>query len=61
MPVPSIDPAPLQPLNTTTKWADAYQDNLVLGLIIEAAGRRVLDDAPGRPAQLIAALPYING
>jgi len=47
-------------LNTTTKWADAHQDNLALGLIAEAAGRRALDAAAGRPTQPIVALPYLN-
>lgn len=47
-------------LNTTTKWADGHQDNLALGLIAEALGRRVHDGARGLPLQPIVAIPYLN-
>ncbi|WP_051450369.1 flavoprotein [Actinospica robiniae] len=47
-------------LNTTTKWADGHQDNLALGLIAEAAGRRIHDAVLGLPLQPIVALPYLN-
>jgi hypothetical protein len=47
-------------LNTTTKWADGHQDNLALGLISEAVGRRIHDTATGTAPQPIAALPYLN-
>lgn len=47
-------------LNMTTKWADGHQDNLALGLIAEATGRRVHDAGRGLPLQPIAAMPYLN-
>lgn len=47
-------------LNTTTKWADGHQDNLALGLIGEALGRRLYDAATGQIAQPIVAMPYLN-
>jgi hypothetical protein len=47
-------------LNTTTKWADGHQDNLALGLIAEAAGRRLHEAAQDPPVQSIVAMPYLN-
>lgn len=47
-------------LNTTTKWADGHQDNLALGLIAEAAGRRIHDAARDLPLRPIVAMPYLN-
>ena len=47
-------------INTATKWADGHQDNLAVGLIAEAAGRRVHDGALGLPLCPIIALPYLN-
>lgn len=47
-------------INTATKWADGHQDCLAVGLIAEAAGRRVYDGALGLPVRPIIALPYLN-
>lgn len=47
-------------LNTTAKWADGHQDNLALGLITEAVGRRIHDAGSGDTAKPIVAMPYLN-
>lgn len=61
--LPSADAFLVAPatLNTTTKWADGHQDNLALGLIAEAVGRRIHDAARGDTLQPpIVAMPYLN-
>lgn len=47
-------------LNTTTRWADGHQDNLALGLVSEALGRRLFDLTTGKPPTPIVAMPYLN-
>lgn len=47
-------------LNTTTRWADGHQDNLALGLISEALGRRLFDVTAGENPKPIVAMPYLN-
>lgn len=47
-------------LATTTMWADGHQNTLALGLITEAAGRKIHDIALGLPIQPIVAMPYLN-
>lgn len=60
--LPSADAFLVAPatLNTTTKWADGHQDNLALGLIAEAVGRRVYEAKSGGAIQAIVAMPYLN-
>jgi Flavoprotein len=47
-------------LATTTMWADGHQTTLALGLITEAAGRKIHDTAVSLPTQPIVAMPYLN-
>jgi hypothetical protein len=47
-------------LATTSMWADGHQTSLALGLITEAAGRKLHDTAADLSTQPIVAMPYLN-
>jgi hypothetical protein len=60
--LPSPDAFVIAPMTlaTTTQWADGHQTTLALGLITEAAGRKIHDTAASLPTQPIVAMPYLN-